>query len=901
MAGLQYTIFKGKGSDEVEAFALGEAKKAGEGDKVILNAAADVLPGETYAEGSQVTTFKWTGIYCDLSTCFTPGSATGNKYTFAFKKDKKGVYRHTYDFGFTSLSRALPYQTLMYSDQLLTINGKEYVQTGNSYHNYSGVTFSPDYKWMIFGGRYLPTFKLYDNQTGPQFGYEQETPGYRKIGDLGYGEFYTDGAGPGLFKNGENYYFLILGSNGQLQTLRLSSSIINGKEVPELSERLGFSTIAGLTGGGATGWWRHFGGNKVICTYGTYNRGYNNPENLHVFEMTPGKGANDVYTGVKKDTLTTQLITAVQEAGVTLIDNIMVVNETDVYLWGTGGICTLRYNAQTDSFEKFKFTFSDIGWTNCFFVNPIDNTAIFKYDGGKAIIRSLDAPLKQPYVASSLLNEDLLFIDASLTGFVTEKKGDGLTVETITQPNSVVPVYPQQYGLEVQIEPGNADGTIKPWSQPFLTANGTLGVDDFAVSATSQYSSNAPYKCFTTNTNEAWLAGATSISEADPQYYTLYYKTPVMISSIDMKNRDTTNEMLGNFVFQSSDDGETWWDVATFENRNTTGGAIVTFAINETTAHTYHRFKITSNIAGASGRVSIGSLTIKAQQILPFSEGFVDITQGSFINDKEYVTYPGGYANLATIEGDRETTMGLWLVKRGGPAPTYNFDIIGNVTLNGSEAIFSENSLISTRWSTSSETDTWEYSIKFTTGDDVTTDCAIIGPGLSYDFGAPMVKLIRGTLQVYLSSNGTVWDISPLGGYGKLKINTTYWIKLGWTGTKYYLDLSQDGVNFDNIFAKDSTTPVKFLTAQGLGGNGANGVKYFRGTIDLSETTITQNGVIAFKPDMGDVDYKSLKPVISISEPTSYTVRHKVGDVYLSDTLDYFIEAPQSANEVENV
>lgn len=138
--------------------------------------------------------------------------------------------------------------------------------------------------------------------------------------------------------------------------------------------------------------------------------------------------------------------------------------------------------------------------------------------------------------------------------------------------------------------------------------------------------------------------------------------------------------------------------------------------------------------------------------------------------------------------------------------------------------------------------DTWELQFKYTyanktnenlTGDDYTNPCLFIGGDRK--------------LSMWLSSNGTSWDITGGGNSTVALVNgTTYYCKFGFDGTKYYINYNTDGsdvylpMNTVNSTAKvyTGTAKMRFANAD------ANGLtsRYCTGQLDLKNLKLYING-----------------------------------------------------------
>lgn len=136
----------------------------------------------------------------------------------------------------------------------------------------------------------------------------------------------------------------------------------------------------------------------------------------------------------------------------------------------------------------------------------------------------------------------------------------------------------------------------------------------------------------------------------------------------------------------------------------------------------------------------------------------------------------------------------------------------------------------------------WEMVFKITTGGDVTTQQDITGSSIAIN--PAQIYLDSGKLAIILSSNGTTLDIADriTGSYSVL-VNTTYWLKLQFTGTSYILSYSTDGNTYINDITISSTSSVYGGTLFYLGTDPADPgtAVSFSGSIDLTGSYININ------------------------------------------------------------
>ncbi len=104
--------------------------------------------------------------------------------------------------------------------------------------------------------------------------------------------------------------------------------------------------------------------------------------------------------------------------------------------------------------------------------------------------------------------------------------------------------------------------------------------------------------------------------------------------------------------------------------------------------------------------------------------------------------------------------------------------------------------------------------------------------------------------ECYVTSDGTSWLFGQNGSY-TVQTNTTYWLKLGWSGTEYYIDYSLDGENYIRDVSFSSTSPLyDGLTISQLGVYTYEGGYHepFLGTMYLNETKIDVDHELWWSP-----------------------------------------------------
>lgn len=132
------------------------------------------------------------------------------------------------------------------------------------------------------------------------------------------------------------------------------------------------------------------------------------------------------------------------------------------------------------------------------------------------------------------------------------------------------------------------------WHQPVLTANGTMGVDDFAVAASGEFSGDPvdhkAFRAFDNDPDTQWQQNG--VSTGFSQWLTFYIKEGVKLQSLEITNTSqqyTTSN--GGLYVMGSNDGTNW--VANSPNLPVEGqitpSATWTHEVNWDTPYTYFR------------------------------------------------------------------------------------------------------------------------------------------------------------------------------------------------------------------------------------------------------------------------------------------------------------------------
>lgn len=182
-----------------------------------------------------------------------------------------------------------------------------------------------------------------------------------------------------------------------------------------------------------------------------------------------------------------------------------------------------------------------------------------------------------------------------------------------------------------------------------------------------------------------------------------------------------------------------------------------------------------------------------------------------------------------------------------------------------------------------SDGSTWEKVFKFTTGSDISTAQTIIG--CNVDNRGHVVQFSSGKFRLFLSS-ATSWDIASntIGSYTVLA-DTTYYIKLEFTGSAYNLYYSLDGVDYILDITINNSKPLS-QDLMRIGETAGSG-QYLLGSIDLSESYIKVNNELWWSCFKTSTDYVFTEK--STADDYDFTKPYK-GEIilgYKGETLVY--------------
>ena len=200
------------------------------------------------------------------------------------------------------------------------------------------------------------------------------------------------------------------------------------------------------------------------------------------------------------------------------------------------------------------------------------------------------------------------------------------------------------------------------------------------------------------------------------------------------------------------------------------------------------------------------------------------------------------------------------------PHEYLNATVVGTPTIvDGVVSGFSSGNYLKLTETFNPTSNPWEWNFKLNIGTDVSASPYLLGcTNASGSWGA-LFGINGGKFSCWLSSNGTSWNIKEKGqGATTVLAGETYYVKFGWTGSEYYIDLSTNGIDYTRDYTLTSTAATH-SSAFNVGTTW-NLSTTFNGSIDLNESYIKINGEYWWKGMELD-QYKEIKRLYKYDKP----------------------------------
>lgn len=246
----------------------------------------------------------------------------------------------------------------------------------------------------------------------------------------------------------------------------------------------------------------------------------------------------------------------------------------------------------------------------------------------------------------------------------------------------------------------------------------------------------------------------------------------------------------------------------------------------------------------AKGVTPTGNITTYATAIDNISCGGMDTVEAT------------NYTESTISTGDK-----VWINQEGSSyiiedynVYEINCDKYGSPTISNSVAsnFSTSNYLVTKNVFDTQNYNTWEFNVKIRTPSDVYSGKSGYGyyfcgspynggtyPDLNYSF---LYQIYHNKFNMYLSSNGTSWDI-PVSGDATIVGDTDYFIKLSFDGTQYILSFSTDGITYTTV--SSATSSLKMHNDKISFGKAFSNSPdtSFSGSIDFSQSYFIADGV----------------------------------------------------------
>ena len=191
------------------------------------------------------------------------------------------------------------------------------------------------------------------------------------------------------------------------------------------------------------------------------------------------------------------------------------------------------------------------------------------------------------------------------------------------------------------------------WTQPTLTANGTMGGDSFACSQQAYYtetngSKQEAWRMFSSGTGDEWQINDVSTSST---YWAKFYNPEVIkIKKLQVVNPSSgvSNNSPAKVVLYGSNDDSTYTEMGVLTDITTTASAVFDLYLTHSDWYKYYKVEVTPRNTAA---VAIGRLKITAK-----TDDYVVVEKGG----KVYV--PNGYntTNRVTIANElKQSSKGI--------------------------------------------------------------------------------------------------------------------------------------------------------------------------------------------------------------------------------------------------
>lgn len=224
-----------------------------------------------------------------------------------------------------------------------------------------------------------------------------------------------------------------------------------------------------------------------------------------------------------------------------------------------------------------------------------------------------------------------------------------------------------------------------------------------------------------------------------------------------------------------------------------------------------------------------------------------------------------------------------YLAHQSGDYKPGQFSVVGSPTLTDEGVVngFStSNYLLTPQVIDLSTATTWEVGMKLATGSTVSGEFDFFGCAQSEGNALGML-VYNGKWLFSIGKNG--W-ISSTVGANTVLANTTYWVKMQFTGTNYIFSFSTDGETWIEDQNVASTTKISAGTYGYIGRSSPWLSRSFNGSIDIKECYIKINGSLWWGNQYTQDVYATKHYAITAKRPAYYKYVDWTQPVFTSNT-----------------
>lgn len=158
--------------------------------------------------------------------------------------------------------------------------------------------------------------------------------------------------------------------------------------------------------------------------------------------------------------------------------------------------------------------------------------------------------------------------------------------------------------------------TYANWTQPVLTANGTVGGSSYAVRVSTEYTSDGNhrgYRAFDDSKTTQWEANVRNTS----QWIEFYSPVELKVSSINFVNRHSSSTTYTKWKLTVSNNGTNYTTIKTFDTGSPSNGASWSVNFDIPKGYKYFKFSIGDGgaLIGSNAKPSFAEITLNAKEV----------------------------------------------------------------------------------------------------------------------------------------------------------------------------------------------------------------------------------------------------------------------------------------------